>query len=266
MQAALWDPALYQRFDRERERPGLDLLAMLRDAAQGRSDIGTVIDLGCGTGALTCRLAEIFPAARIIGLDSSPEMLEYARKLADISRIHWQEGRIEAFAADAASEMPDVIFTNAALHWVADQPFIWPALMRLLRPGGLLAAQIPRPTAPWRAAIGATRALPRWAARLEGAGAAAAIPDPEQLHALLAPFCVMPEIRETIYWHVLPSLDDALDWLKGAALRPVLTTLGAAGEAFLADLRAALDPLLARGPKGEVLFPFPRLFVLAERA
>lgn len=259
-----WDPALYLRFAREREQPGLDLLALLKGATHNRHDITSVVDLGCGTGALTLHLADMFPATRIVGLDSSPEMLGRARALPAGERILWHAGRIEAFAA--GTETCDVIFTNAALHWVADQNSLWPALMQRLRPRGVLAAQIPRATAPWRTAIAATRTHPNWASRLAGVDEPAVIPDPAALHHLLAPFCPRPDIRETIWWHVLPSLDDVLNWLRGTTLRPVLGALDAdAANAFLADLREALDPMLARTARGEILFPFPRLFVLAAR-
>lgn len=272
---AHWDPALYLRFAREREQPGHALLAMVREAAAAGSDFPHgfrhVVDLGCGSGALTRQLAALFPAARVTGMDSSPEMLAVARMVpadspVDEAHLRWQHGRIEDFAADDGAAPLDLLFSNAALHWVADQLMLWPGLMRRLRPGGLLAVQVPRATAPWRSAIATTCADPRWAGRLATPGAPAVVPAPAELYGQLAPFCAVPELRETIWWHILPTLDDAVDWLRGAALRPALSVLDPEStEAFLAALRAALDPLLARGPAGEILFPFPRLFVLARR-
>jgi trans-aconitate 2-methyltransferase len=61
-----WNPSAYLRFAGERGRPFADLLARVRAGAPR-----TVVDLGCGTGALTASLAERWPGARVIGVDSS---------------------------------------------------------------------------------------------------------------------------------------------------------------------------------------------------
>ena len=72
----MWDAALYLRFGGERSRPFFDLLARV-----GTELPGYVVDMGCGPGNLTALLAERWPAATVRGVDSSPEMIEAARRL-----------------------------------------------------------------------------------------------------------------------------------------------------------------------------------------
>src|SRR5438046_9757798 len=69
-----WDPAQYERFRDERARPFLDLLSLVRPRAGMR-----VVDLGCGTGALTARLQHELAARETLGIGSSNAMLERTR-------------------------------------------------------------------------------------------------------------------------------------------------------------------------------------------
>src|ERR1700750_3340623 len=73
----MWDAALYLRFGGERARPFFDLLARV-----GAELPRYVVDMGCGPGNLTVLLAERWPTAVVSGVDSSPEMISEARKLA----------------------------------------------------------------------------------------------------------------------------------------------------------------------------------------
>jgi trans-aconitate 2-methyltransferase len=69
----MWDAAQYLRFGGERSRPFFDLLARV-----GATDPGYVADLGCGPGTLTAVLARRWPAAKVVGVDNSPEMIAAA--------------------------------------------------------------------------------------------------------------------------------------------------------------------------------------------
>ena len=68
-----WDPDRYLTYADERGRPFVELLARV-DAV----DPDTVVDLGCGPGNLTALLVERWPGARVVGLDSSAQMIEKA--------------------------------------------------------------------------------------------------------------------------------------------------------------------------------------------
>ncbi|HEY2749019.1 MAG TPA: methyltransferase domain-containing protein, partial [Polyangia bacterium] len=113
-----WNQQQYEKFRAAREQPFDDVVALIRPAPALR-----IVDLGCGPGNLTQKLAARFPDAAIVGIDSSPAMLDKARALA-VPRASFVAASIEAFAdaqpiAGADGEF-DVIFSNAALHWVAD--------------------------------------------------------------------------------------------------------------------------------------------------
>ncbi len=94
-----WEPDCYLKFKGERSQPFWDL-AQLVDVKPGLS----VIDLGCGTGALTAELATALPDSNILGIDSSSEMLEKASKLSACTRAHtcmatYRDGRMSALPA-----------------------------------------------------------------------------------------------------------------------------------------------------------------------
>jgi len=68
-----WDPERYHQFQKERSPPFDDLVRLIEPRPGMR-----VVDLGCGTGELTRRLADMLPESEVVGVDSSAEMLEHA--------------------------------------------------------------------------------------------------------------------------------------------------------------------------------------------
>ena len=128
-----WNPEHYLAFADYRGRPAVDLLQGVPLPAPR-----TIIDLGYGTGDLTRTIAAFWPGAVVTGLDSLPDMLAQAR--AQSGRVHWKEARIETWSLPAPV---DVIYSNAALHWVDDHAALMPRLASYLAPGGCLAVQLP---------------------------------------------------------------------------------------------------------------------------
>lgn len=105
---------------------GAPLVAVL-DAKPGER----VLDLGCGDGALTARVAQT--GATVIGLDSSPELVAAARALGLDARL----GDAQTLASAPPGEPPfDAILTNAALHWMPDADAVIRGMAAVLRPGG----------------------------------------------------------------------------------------------------------------------------------
>lgn len=250
-----WDPAQYLKFGGERARPALDLLARVPAPSPG-----TVYDLGCGPGTVTALLKRRWPEARIVGVDRSEPMLAEAR--AKHPGVEFVQADIADFRPDAPA---DVIVSNAALHWLSDHARLFPALARALAPGGSLAVQMPHVNrqrshlsmaesagaGPWR--TNAEAALPRY-------------PDhaAADYYGWLAPLCRSVDIWEATYLHALSGPDAVLEWMKGAAMRPLLAVLDdAAREGFLADYRARLAREYPPRPDGVTLFPFRRLFIVA---
>src|SRR5262245_13124239 len=127
-----WNAGQYLRFADERARPCRDLVAAIALEAPRR-----IIDLGCGPGNSTAVLAARWPEAEIIGLDSSEAMITAARR--DAPQRTWILGDIAAWTCDAPF---DLVFSNAALHWVPDHEVAYPRLLAQAAPGGALAAQV----------------------------------------------------------------------------------------------------------------------------
>ncbi len=128
-----WDAGQYLKFADERTRPAADLLARVALEAPAR-----VVDLGCGPGNSTALLAARFPDAAITGLDSSPAMLEEARRT--LPGVTFVAADLAAWAPDGAL---DLIFANAVLQWLPDHAALLPRLAGFLAPGGCLAVQVP---------------------------------------------------------------------------------------------------------------------------
>lgn len=221
---------------------------------------GRIADLGCGPGNATALLADRWPGADLVGVDSSEAMLAEARRGPVPAR--WIAADIAAWKAD---EPPDLIFSNAALHWLDRHEALLPRLLAMLAPGGLLAVQMPRNfAAPSHVLLREVAAEPPWRDRLAGALRADPVRAPEAYYDLLAPVSSAVDIWQTEYLHVLQGEDAVLRWVRGSALTPVADTLGeAAFAAFEAVYRDRLREAYPMRSDGSTLFPFKRLFLVA---
>jgi trans-aconitate 2-methyltransferase len=255
----MWDAGEYLKFAEERSRPFADLLAQVQ-----KTEARFIADLGCGTGSLTRTLAERWPSARVIGVDSSPEMLAQAVPLA-------VPGRLEFVQADLVHWSPgepvDLLVSNAALQWVSDHDAVLSRLVGMLAPRGILAVQMPnRFQTPTQGAVEETAADPRWASSLQGVGLhrQSVMPIAWYVHRL-HDLGFRVNAWETTYIHVWSGANPVLEWLKGTALRPLLERLGQKeGNEFLRALGIRLQA--AYPPRGNVtLLPMPRLFFVASR-
>jgi trans-aconitate 2-methyltransferase len=252
-----WDPAQYLRHADHRARPFHDLVARIPAEAPARVD-----DLGCGPGNATAGLRHRWPQARIRGLDNSPEMIRTARQYAD--------DRLSFALADAADYTPDdadVLISNAALQWAPGHADLFPRWIDALPKGGVFAFQVPGNfDAPSHTLLAGLRTSPRWRDRLgEAAHRSAAVHPPADYLAQLTALGCTADVWETTYLQLLQGEKPVLDWVKGTALRPVLTALAddpAARDAFLAEYGAALLRAYPAGPHGTVL-PFRRIFAVA---
>ncbi len=250
-----WDPTIYHKFQAERATPFVDLLGLV----QVRPDL-RVVDLGCGTGELTRRLAEALPGSEVIGLDSSPQMLARA---ADHARpgLRFVEGTIETVGGDW-----DLIFTHAALQWVPDHAALIPRLLALLRPGGQLAVQIPSNhthlthqlittiagEAPFVTALGG------WHRDSPVLGIEA------YADLLFAAGGRDLTVFEKVYPHVLENADALADWTSGTALVPYFERLPLElRDPFMDRYRARLR---AAYPGSPVFYGFRRTLFAATRS
>jgi trans-aconitate 2-methyltransferase len=259
--AASWDPAQYLRFSDERLRPALDLLTQVPLRAPGR-----VVDLGCGAGNVTAILRQRFPAADVLGVDGSAAMLSKARDAAPDCRF--EQGDFATWGPAAGEAAPDLIYSNAALHWVGGHETLFPRLAGLLASGGVLAVQMPAMhDAPLRRLQNEVAAFGPWAEHLRDAGFARAILTAPDYYDLLRPCVASLDLWESTYLHVLHGEDAVVEWAAGSSLRPFLDKLPPDLRAgYRAAYAAALRPHYPRRLDGATLLPFRRLFVLAQRA
>lgn len=254
-----WSPEQYEAYAEERARPANDLMRRIP-----LEHAESIIDLGCGTGLQAAQLAARFPEADVLGIDSSPQMLSQAgSRRGDLGRLRWQEADIESFVPEASV---DLVFSNAALHWVKEHDSLFPRMMSWLKPGGVLAVQMPNnadaPSHSVRQEIARSGA---WAERFEGKIAPSTALKHETYYKYLAPVARHVDIWETTYTHVLSGTDPVAEWTRSTALRPYLALLDNEQdqEAFYSDYALRLRDAYPPQADGRTLFPFRRLFMVA---
>lgn len=250
-----WDPDRYNLFKAERAAPFDDLLQLVN-----RSEGLHVVDLGCGMGELTQRLADALPGSHVTGVDSSPEMLaqtqEYARP-----GLRFELGSIEETAGEW-----DLIFSNAALQWVEDHHLLIPRLLGMVRSGGQLVVQMPsnhhHPNHRLIRAIAVeepfSRTLNGWIRR------SPVLTIDEYAELLYSNSGRDLTIFEKVYPHVLDGPGALADWTSGTALLPYMDRLPEPlGTEFMAVYRARLGEIYAPGP---VFYGFRRTLLAATRS
>ncbi len=253
-----WDPQRYLNFAGPRLRPALDLLARVDLEAPE-----SVVDLGCGPGNVTTYLRQRWPQANILGLDNSPEMLATAR--ASMPEIRWHNADASTWISDTPLSL---IYSNAALHWVSDHAQLFPRLLTQLRPGGVLAVQMPRNFGR------KTHTLVRQAAakagvtqQLQHLYRPPPTHTPETYYDILAPHCRRLDIWETDYLQVLRGENPVAEWTGGSWLRPFVAALAAEDRpGFVAAYRQLIAEAYPRRSDGSTLLPYLRLFIVATRA
>lgn len=251
-----WSPSTYLRFEDERTRPARDLLAQVP-----RQEVGTFVDVGCGPGNSTELLVERWPDAAAIGIDTSPAMLDEARRRLPGVRFE---------LADAADWTPDpdadLVFANAVYQWTPDHLAHFPKVLAALRPGAVLAVQMPDNLAePTHVLMQEVADSGPWAAKLASAARAPLAPA-ATYYAALAPCAARLDIWRTAYHHALADAAAIVDWVRATGLRPFLDPLDAEERArFLALYTARIAAAYPPAPDGKVLLAFPRLFIVAQK-
>lgn len=248
-----WNPELYHKFQSERSAPFFDLLAMVDVRPNLR-----VVDLGCGTGELTRKLADALPNSHVTGLDSSPQMLERAASFSSPNLIF-----VQGDQAALTGEW-DLIFSNAALQWSENHAELIPYLYGRLAPGGQIAVQVPsnhnhishqiyRETASEEMFRFILNGFQRYAPVL-----------PIDDYARIFFNCGAEDITvfEKIYAHVLEDSDAVVEWISGTALVPYFERLGKYKDAFVQSIR---EKMRAAMPGSPVFYPFRRILFSARK-
>lgn len=269
--AFTWEPAKYVEFGDFRNRPFFDLTARMQP-----TDPRQVVDLGCGPGNLTATLARRWPAASVLGLDSSPAMVARALTLATFDAVPsapsaalpapglaFVQGEIAGWVPDEAT---DVVVSNAALQWVPGHRELMARWLAALRPGAWLGVQVPGNFgAPSHVLMRELAASPKWRKQLDGVlRHEDAVAEPGQYHELLLRGGARADVWETTYNQLLQGDNPVLEWVRGTGLRPVLAALGADSGAFEQEYSAQLEQAYPSTDLG-TLFPFRRIFMVGEK-
>jgi trans-aconitate 2-methyltransferase len=254
-----WDPAKYVEFGNHRDRPYFDLTARVL-AEKPRH----VVDLGCGPGNLTATLAERWPQADVVGIDSSAEMLRQAAAQARFANLSFA---LQDITEWMPSDQTDVVVSNAALQWVPGHPALLAGWLEALKPGAWFALQVPGNfRSPSHVLMRQLAESVRWKDRLGGIlRHDDAVAEPAgYLNIMLDAGCEA-DAWETTYQQVLHGPDPVLEWVRGAGLRPVLSALAPAEaaefEAEYSELLRDAYPATAHG----TVFPFRRIFAVARK-
>ncbi|HSZ32706.1 MAG TPA: trans-aconitate 2-methyltransferase [Puia sp.] len=253
-----WSAQQYSKFENERNRPIFDLLAHVKTET-----VRTCADIGCGPGNSTELLRDRYPEARIMGMDSSEDMITAARKrmpdthfeLADIST--WEE-----------KGPYDVILANAALQWVPDHENLFPFLINKLSPGGSLAVQMPDNfDEPSHRLMREVASAGPWRDKLAESSKRVARETANWYYETLKHTVSKLDVWRTTYYHQLAGGADAVvEWFKGTGLQPFLNPLNENERLeFIGQYKTAISKAYKIYADGTVLLPFPRLFIIARR-
>jgi trans-aconitate 2-methyltransferase len=266
-----WDPTQYDKFQREREQPFFDLLALVRPAPAMRA-----VDLGCGTGKLTRALHEQLAARETLGIDRSDSMLAAMRDAPQPPGLSFETGTIETFAEgevarrlqpSGSADGWDLIFSNAALHWVDDHERLIAQLASALAPSGQLAFQVPaqHDTLTHLVAEEIAREEP-FASAFGGWRRSQPVLTVDAYARLLYRCGFTNQSAQLIvYPHVLASREDVVEWVKGTTLTEYKRHLPeAVYDRFVDTYRGRL---LAQLPGDRpFFFPFKRILCWGQRA
>jgi trans-aconitate 2-methyltransferase len=244
-----WNPAQYERFRDERSRPFWDLAGLL----EPRPGM-LVADLGCGTGDLTAQLHQRLQARETLGVDASAAMLARAPRAPG---LRFEQQDISRFEP---AERYDLIFSNAALHWLPDHDTLLRRLTGALAAGGQIAVQMPftDDQIPHQTAYELARS-PEFRPLLGGFARRPLLPEPARYAAWLHRLgYVRQHVQLTVYAHLLDSREEVIEWVRGTLLTEYQKRLSPPDwERFLERYRQLLLPQLP--DDRPFFFPYPRI-------
>ncbi|MHA2502926.1 MAG: methyltransferase domain-containing protein [Candidatus Kariarchaeaceae archaeon] len=249
-----WNVTQYELYENERLRPALDLLNAIPITPS------KIVDVGCGTGNVTAIMKDRWPAATVLGFDSSPSMIEKARSGRD--DIIWDQKQIEEWVPE---EKYDLIFSNAVYHWLPDHPRLFERLFSYLSDGGVFAAQMPNNfDLPTHTTIEEVARENTWSIDLEPKLLGRPVGSTQQYYDIFQPLASTINLWETHYTHVLSGDDPVTEWIKGSALRPILDTLDEEEKSlFLSRYRERIEQAYPKQTDGKTLLTYRRTFIVA---
>jgi trans-aconitate 2-methyltransferase len=255
-----WSAAQYLKFNAERTRPSRDLLEQVPLKSPKH-----VVDLGCGPGNSTEVLVSHYPESKVVGMDSSPDMIAKAK--ATLPGVEFALGDLTTYRPEGSV---DLFFSNAVFQWLTadDRIRVIKNLFEAQAPGGVFAFQVPDNfNEPSHEAMRSVASTGPWAETLEPLQPARdQFQSPQELYDELCPLSSSLNIWHTYYQHVLENHEAVVEWVKGTGLRPFIDPLGPEQkEQFLDEYLQRVKKLYPASRDGKVLLRYPRLFLVAVR-
>jgi len=250
----MWNPEQYNKYSSQRNRPALELIARIP-----QQDYASIIDLGCGDGVITEILQHKYQPKNIVGLDSSNNMLNQARK--NNAQITWQLANIATLEHDY-----DLVFSNAALQWLDNHKALFTQFISRSRK--TIAIQMPNNfNAPSHVLLRETiLENANFHEKLATTIRPAPVLPKNDYYNILATHMTYIDIWETEYLQQLDGEDAVLEWVRGTALTPIKAKLSANEYAeFEAKYGEKLRQVYKPYPNGKNLFPFSRVFMIGSR-
>jgi trans-aconitate 2-methyltransferase len=251
-----WDSEQYLKFKKQRTQPAIDLAKRISN----RNPFN-ILDIGCGPGNSTAILRDFFPTAKILGVDSSEEMIKKARE---------SNSNINFKLCDVLSELDsldkyDIIFSNACLQWIPNHKSFIPKLFDKLNTNGILAVQIPMNSQePLFKIMDNVVKNPKW--NFSDKTEINETLSPSQYFDILSLCSTSFDIWETVYYHNMTSIQNMIEWIKGTRLRPYLDLLDNTDAKKLEkEITDQISSVYKKQINGEIIFKFRRFFFIATK-
>jgi trans-aconitate 2-methyltransferase len=253
-----WNVGVYCKYVAERTRPSQELLQRIPPIT-----VNYVTDLGCGPGNSTELLYNAWPnVKKIIGIDSSAAMVEEAQKR--LPSCQFIKENINQWNFDGIKQ--DIIFANASLHWLSDHENLFPKFISHLNDKGVLAIQMPNNfDEPIHTLMGKVAAQPKW--NITRTSAYKRPLSAETYYDILSSSgCSFIDIWQTTYYHIMPSTNSIVDWVRSTILRSFVENLtNEESEEFVKEYSKEISNAYPQRKDGKILFPMPRLFIIAQK-
>jgi|WetSurMetagenome_2_1015567.scaffolds.fasta_scaffold178897_1 trans-aconitate 2-methyltransferase len=253
-----WDSKQYVQFVNERTQPAIDLVLRIQLSSPAK-----IVDIGCGPGNSTHVLETRFPQADILGVDSSVEMINTAKKT--YPSLHFSQFDAQKDLSSLGTDF-DVVFSNACIQWIPDHRALLKNMMNMLRQGGVLAVQTPMNyDEPIHKIITAVTTSTKWKDKFPNPRIFYNL-TPGEYHDLLSELTGIFTLWQTTYYHRMKSHDAIMEWYRGTGLRPYISVLSETDKAmFEKDIYERVVSAYPIQKNGEIIFRFPRFFMLAEK-
>ncbi len=252
-----WNPELYLRFQEERTQPAIDLVNRIE-----MENPDKIIDIGCGPGNSTKILRDKWPNSEILGIDNSGQMIDKAK-------LNYPEGNWQL--ADVL-DLPglneyDIVFSNAALQWIPNHEKLIPYLLKLLKPKGIIAVQLPQnQLSILYKALNQIASEEVFKEYTQDAQKILNYQTGEYYYNLLHKKLENLYIWETTYYHIIRNHEDIVNWYQSTGMRPYLEALST--ESMKTEMIERLILKCKDGydiqSDGRIIFPFKRLFFMGQ--